>query len=75
MLNKSVVCNKCGKEFSNTKDRPYLKNLVHNFILTFRYGSKHDLDQWDFCLCENCIEEFTNSFKVPVTVKEYLKSY
>ena len=58
----SIVCNRCGMSFNREDD--FATNLIHEFNIKFGYGSKHDLEEWDFDLCEVCIEELTDSFKI-----------
>ena len=60
----SIVCNRCGMSFDC--DDYFENNLIHNFNIEFGYGSKHDLEGWNFDLCEACIEELTESFKINV---------
>lgn len=58
----SGYCNKCGQETDLTN---YWSYDLHQIVIGFGYGSKHDGDHWVFDLCEKCIEEFTSSFKYP----------
>ena len=58
----SIVCNKCGMSFDCKDD--FATNLIHNFNIKFGYGSEHDFEEWSFDLCEKCIDELTNSFKI-----------
>jgi len=56
-----VECNKCGK--MGWVDDDLALNLFHSFATTFHYGSPHDMERWDFDLCEKCLLEFINTFK------------
>jgi len=69
---KSVVCNRCGKEFNLDDDdgSSFNGNLVHEFKIQFHYGSKHDMEKWSFDLCDNCIFDFVNTFKVSQEIEE-----
>ena len=63
---KEVICNKCGNsiDFINHEEH------VHNSV-TFGYFSKHfgDMEEVEFDLCEKCLYDFVNTFKVPCIVK------
>jgi len=60
----SIVCNRCGMSFDCDED--FANNLIHDFDIQFGYGSRHDLEEWNFDLCEACIEEIVESFKIKV---------
>jgi len=60
----AIVCNRCGMSFDCGEE--FENNLIHNFNIEFGYGSKHDLEEWNFDLCEACIEELVESFKIKV---------
>ena len=68
----SIVCNRCGMSFDCDDD--FENNLIHNFNIEFGYGSEHDLEEWSFDLCEACIEELIESFKIKVT-RFYLDAF
>ena len=59
------ICNKCGKIYDCEKVE-YMTDLIHNFELSFGYASEFDGETWHFDLCENCIKEIVNTFKVPI---------
>ncbi|RHW34069.1 hypothetical protein D1B33_14830 [Lysinibacillus yapensis] len=64
---KSVSCNKCGK--TKELDRDEYKGMwqleeFQAFHCNFGYGSKYDEEQWKFDLCEACLEELINTFKI-----------
>lgn len=67
---ESIICNCCGKEFKPEDDYPCWANTVHGFSIDFEYGSKHDMDNWSFDLCDDCIEKITKRFKIPVKIHE-----
>ena len=64
----SVICNRCGKPVHTAKSRcgitmfvdfvPFQKCIMHRQ----RYSEPID----DFDLCEDCINEIVNGFKIPV---------
>ncbi|WP_251552389.1 hypothetical protein [Neobacillus muris] len=64
---KSVTCNKCGKTKKITSE-DYQKEWeaaeFQSFSCSFGYGSKFDMEEWNFDLCEDCLEEIVNSFKI-----------
>ena len=64
-----MVCNKCSKEAN--KKGVFGTNLYHNFTTMFHYGSKHDFEEWEFTLCEDCLLEFTNTFSIKPKSREY----
>ena len=57
----SIVCNRCGMSFDCDED--FANNLIHDFDIQFGYGSRHDLEEWNFDLCEKCVEELVAFFK------------
>lgn len=69
-----IKCNNCGKtDKLLEKEEPvdmirdmFVTSHYHNFNIVFNYGSKFDTEQWSFDLCEDCIEEITNNFKIPI---------
>jgi hypothetical protein len=72
ITSKIVTCNKCGesrelKENGNwyDSDEDLFANDIHNFSLGFGYGSRFDMDHWDFDLCDNCLDSIIKTFKYP----------
>lgn len=70
VTSKTVTCNKCGTTQTNncwnsTDDDYFFSNDIHNIQLGFGYGSKFDMDNWSFDLCDNCLEELVKTFKYP----------
>lgn len=63
-----IVCNKCGKEIKIEN------NIVREDYLhiekAWGYFSKKDKTTYQFDICEECVEEFVGSFKVPVKLIE-----
>jgi hypothetical protein len=53
-------CDKCGAESE------YIDGNTEVHI-EFGYGSDFDMQHWSFDICDKCIKEFTDTFKVPVT--------
>ena len=68
MEKEKIMCNKCGKELM-------MKNgILHEdgLFVTKEWGyfSGKDLQIHQFCLCESCYDEFTESFFIPVENQE-----
>ncbi|MHB8065093.1 MAG: hypothetical protein ACYDG2_21165 [Ruminiclostridium sp.] len=66
----SITCNNCGKKFKEEGFDPAWANTIHSFSIDFGYHSKHDGDNLQFDLCEQCLEQFIKKFKIPVQIKE-----
>ena len=68
-----LVCNRCGLEY-NTEERDFEEwqwKTIFPFKVHFGYSTKHDLENWEFDLCEKCIEEIVSAFKVAPTIESY----
>jgi len=68
MKKQKILCNKCGKELK-------IENgILHEdgLFVTKEWGyfSEKDLQIHQFCLCESCYDEFTESFFIPVESQE-----
>jgi hypothetical protein len=60
-----IYCNKCSKKIDMSNENDYWsENLMHSFSVAFGYGSRFDMDIWDFHLCEKCVLEFILTFKI-----------
>jgi len=62
-----VICNKCGREFGLDKSDLWgfaKLGEVHHIEITFGYGSNFDGQRWQFDLCDSCLEELVNSFRI-----------
>ena len=73
MCNQIDTCNKCGKINFYTNDiidNMIQRNLMHKFIIEFGFGSKFDMSQCKFLLCEDCLVKIIESFKVPIILEE-----
>ena len=55
---KAIMCNKCG-EFT---DLDHL-STIRNFDIKFGYG-EYDNQHIKFDLCDKCLMDFTDSFKI-----------
>lgn len=63
ILEESIICNKCGKEFIRVEDNYCWNAEIHSIQIEFGYGSQYDLERWSFDLCEDCLTEFIKTFK------------
>ncbi|MFV0520525.1 MAG: hypothetical protein ACK5LY_09680 [Lachnospirales bacterium] len=59
----SPFCNKCGDEIKKDLYGYYNSHFKSSF--RWQYPSKFDNEVHSFKLCENCYEEFIESFKIP----------
>lgn len=73
IISYSITCNKCGfnsivdvKNY-NDKDKTYIVDENTKFYetsISFGYGSRFDLENWDIYLCNKCYEKFYSSLNV-----------
>ena len=63
-----IFCNKCGKELKQQEDM--IREGYFSADVIFGYFSNKDglRHRWD--LCENCYDELTDSFQIPVEENE-----
>jgi|SaaInlStandDraft_4_1057021.scaffolds.fasta_scaffold20813_4 hypothetical protein len=59
----SLTCNCCGKTY--THDDVDMGDIT-NIDFSFGYGSRFDLQHWDFDICDDCIEAWVKTFKHPM---------
>lgn len=62
-----VVCNRCGRELK--VENGYLKEGCFAADFIFGYFSTKDGTRHRFDLCEECYDNWTKSFTVPVEVE------
>jgi len=62
----SITCNKCKKKF---KKKNIEFSPITEFKFDFGYGSKRDGEEIYFDLCDECVDEFINSFKIKPKIK------
>lgn len=67
---ETIVCNKCGKNIqldewvaTEGSEEPFFTDY-QSFELLFGYGSKYDGLKMKFDLCDNCVSEFIETFKI-----------
>ena len=61
---KKVICNKCGKEIVVENGR--LSEDMLQGEKRWGYPSEKDNEVHEFDLCEQCYDEFTATFLIPV---------
>jgi hypothetical protein len=64
---KEISCNKCGYKVDLDKlpeDGWIYQEIFQNIVIKFGYGSGHDGEEWNFDLCESCLDELKKSFKI-----------
>lgn len=70
-----IICNKCGKSC-----RAYPESSMFSGLLEYRfngcYGSEplEDMTGYIFSICNPCLKEIFDTFKIPVVVIDYLNS-
>ena len=72
---KMVQCNKCGKMAKLHNDDLIATivetNLMHEFNIKFLYGSTKDLQETSIGICEDCLFEWMETFKIKPVYKDY----
>jgi hypothetical protein len=61
-----VICNKCGTTqdlFGEDYEREWQANEFQSLSCYFGYGSRYDMESWQFDLCEDCLTELIKTFK------------
>ena len=73
LVESKVSCNRCGLTYdADTHDyEEWQWETIFPFKLHFGYSTKHDLENWEFDLCEKCIEEIVSTFKTQPKVEVY----
>ncbi len=65
---EKIICNKCGKEIVVTRGIP--QEDVLDIEKRWGYFSEKDGQTDRFDICEDCYEEWIESFLIPVTRSE-----
>ena len=65
---EQVVCNKCGRPLKVIEG--YLKEGAFCVEYSFGYFSKRDGLRHSFDLCEECYQQWIDSFRIPVEERE-----
>ena len=65
---EKIICNKCGKEIVATRGIP--QEDVLDIEKRWGYFSEKDGQTDRFDICEDCYEEWIESFLIPVTRSE-----
>ena len=68
-----VTCNKCEGSCREVGMEDYGFNCLIEHKITGGYGSAHlgDMTSYTFSLCEKCLVEMFDTFKIPVEVIQY----
>ena len=66
-----VVCNKCGRSLK--VENGYLREFCFSADTVFGYFSQKDGMEHHFDLCEDCYDNLTSQFTVPVEETEELE--
>jgi hypothetical protein len=64
-ISYKIICNKCGEE--HLLDEEFFPDFI-KIDHTYDYGSKEDQQRFISHICENCMDEFYKTFKIPPTV-------
>jgi len=67
-LLEKCICNKCGKEIKSAVGDFNDCSDYQHFWFRWGYVSKFDGEVWEFDLCEDCINEFVQTFSVPANI-------
>ena len=60
-----IICNRCKTQMLPSNDHDhYSQNFNHSMRANFGYGSKHDMDDWKWDVCENCLLEWAATFEI-----------
>lgn len=65
---QQVICNRCGREMN--VENGILKEGCFTGKQLFDYFSNKDGEIHEFDLCEACYDEWIQSFKLPVALRE-----
>jgi len=60
----SLTCDCCGKTVDGEME--VLSSDINDFHINFGYGSKFDMDTWNFDVCDECLEKWVSTFKHPI---------
>ncbi|MCI8529661.1 MAG: hypothetical protein HFH82_11015 [Lachnospiraceae bacterium] len=63
-----VVCNQCGRKLKVEKG--YLREFCFSADTVFGYFSRKDGTKHHFDLCEDCYDQLTSQFSIPVEIGE-----
>jgi len=64
-ITDKVICNRCKKVYvDRIQGEEWQWDEIHPFKIDFYYGSRHDLEQWCFDLCDSCLEEIVAEFQI-----------
>lgn len=74
---EDIICNKCGKtcnkNFEDSKLNPDPYGLIEVTVSGgFLSKPLHDGNSYTFSLCEQCLQELFDNFKIPVEITHWL---
>lgn len=64
-----ILCNKCGKSLK--QEYNYCGLIEESLCGNYESPYLNDLDYYSFALCEACLLDLFQSFKIPVLIAEY----
>jgi hypothetical protein len=69
-----LICNMCGKTLKQiiSTDGDYNFCGLEEVKMVCGYGSENDGSIFRFSMCEKCVFELMNKFKIPVEEVDYL---
>lgn len=50
----AITCDHCGKDLARDNGSYLQLSEGASFYIGFGFGSRHDLAQWDFDVCDDC---------------------
>lgn len=60
----SITCDKCGLKSKTDLTLPVgIDPYFDTIKVHWGYGSKHDLETWEYDLCEKCLEDMFKELK------------
>jgi len=65
----SITCNCCGKVVEG--ETVEYDSDITELNISFGYGSRFDTNQWNMDICDDCLEKWVSTFKLPITKREY----
>lgn len=63
----SRQCNKCGTIYDTNEEsfEEWQYQTIRDFVIAFGYGDPSDGVTFKFDICDKCIHEWIDSFKIP----------
>lgn len=70
-MERVLMCNQCGRQIERN-DAGYVEDFFEG-NKEWGYFSMKDFTRHEFCICENCYDEWIAGFKIPVTIREKIE--